>query len=114
MSLDSQTKVLVAEKVIRTTTNLLKKPVFEKGKADWISELPFVIRKYNNIIHHSIKMTPVQASERPTDKEIYSNLQDKREKQTSNFNLNQLFRTGDIKKVFSKEIVQTIAIKYTQ
>ena len=46
----------IAERVIRTLRNLLKKPVFEKGKADWLSELPSVVKKYNNTIHHSIKM----------------------------------------------------------
>ena len=34
----------IAERVIRTIRNLLKKPVFEKGRADWISELPSVIK----------------------------------------------------------------------
>ena len=52
----------IAERVIRTVRNLLKKPVFLKGNADWLSELPSVIKQYNNTIHHSIKMTPVQAS----------------------------------------------------
>ena len=28
----------IAERVIRTVRNLLKKPVFEKGRADWLSE----------------------------------------------------------------------------
>ena len=35
----------IAERVIRTLRNLLKKPVFEKGKADWLSELPSVVKK---------------------------------------------------------------------
>ena len=43
----------IAERVIRTVRNLLKNPVFEKGKADWLSELPSVIKQYNNTIHHS-------------------------------------------------------------
>ena len=30
----------IAERVIRTILNLLKKPVFLAGNADWISELP--------------------------------------------------------------------------
>ena len=54
----------IAEQVIRTVRNILKKPVFLAGNADWISELPSVIKQYNNTIHHSIKMTPVQASKR--------------------------------------------------
>ena len=35
----------IAERVIRTIRNFLKKPVFEKGKAEWSSELPFVLKK---------------------------------------------------------------------
>ena len=58
----------IAERVIRTVRNLLKKPVFEKGKADWLSELPSVIRKSNNTIHNSIKMKPIDASKKSNEK----------------------------------------------
>ena len=92
----------IAERVIRTLRNLLKKPVFGKGNADWISELPSVIKQYNNTIHHSIKMTPVQASKKSNEKVVYSNLQDKRRKLNPKYKLGQLVRTADIKKVFSK------------
>ena len=44
----------IAERVIRTIRNLLKKPVFLAGNADWLSELPSVIKQYNNTIHSSI------------------------------------------------------------
>ena len=44
----------IVERVIRNVPSLLKKPVFEKGKADWLSELPSVIRKKN------IKQSTVQ------------------------------------------------------
>ena len=54
----------IAERVIRTVRNFLKKPVFEKGKADWLSELPSVVKKYNNTIHHSKKMKPIGASKK--------------------------------------------------
>ena len=92
----------IAERVIRTVRNLLKKLVFEKGKADWLSELPSVIKKYNNTIHHSMKMTPIQASKKINEKIIYSNLQDKRKKLNPKFKLGQLVRTADIKRVFSR------------
>ena len=71
----------IAERVIRTVRNLLKKPVFEKGRADWLSELPSVIKQYNNTIHHSIKMTPNQASKKSNERKVYTNLQDRRDKQ---------------------------------
>ena len=56
------------ERVIRTTRNLLKNPVFEKGKADWLSELPSVIRRHNNTIHSSKKMKPIDDSKTSTEK----------------------------------------------
>ena len=80
----------------------MKKPVFEKGKADWLSELPSVIKQYNNTIHHSTKLTPLQASKKTNEKIVYSNLQDKRRKLNPKYNLGQLVRTADIKRVFSK------------
>ena len=92
----------IAERVIRTVRNLLKEPVFQKGKADWVSELPSIIKKYSNTIHNSIKMTPIQASKKAKAKEVYSNLQDQRVRQTPNFKLGQLVRSADIKRVFSK------------
>ena len=92
----------IAEKVIRTVRNLLKKPVFLAVNADWISELLSVVKKYNNTIHHSTKMTPNHASKKVNEKLVYSNLQDRRAKQIPKFILGQLVRTADIKQVFSK------------
>ena len=45
----------IAERVIRTKRNFLKKPVFEKVNADWLSELPSIVKQYNNTFHHSKK-----------------------------------------------------------
>ena len=92
----------IAERVIRTVRNLLKKPVFEKGKADWLSELPSVVKKYNNTIHHSTKMKPIDASKKSNQKLVYNNLKDDREVLKPKFKLGQLVRTADIKRVFSK------------
>ena len=36
----------IAERGIRAVRNLLNKPVFLKGKADWLRELPSVIKQY--------------------------------------------------------------------
>ena len=92
----------IAERVIKTIRNLLKKPVFEKGNAEWISELHSVVKKYNNTIHHSIKMKPIDASKKSNEKLVSSNLQNRRIKQKPKFKLGQLVGTADIKRVFSK------------
>ena len=80
----------------------MKKTVFEKGNADWLSELSSVIKQYNNTIQSSTKMTPNQASKKVNEKKVFSNLKDKRVKQPPSYKLGQLVRTAHIKKVFSK------------
>ena len=47
-------------------------------------------------------MTPIQASRKVNEKEVYSNREDDREKQQSNYKIGQRVRTADIKRVFSK------------
>ena len=92
----------IAERVIRTVRNLLKKPIFLAGEASWINELSAVIKKYNNTIHSSTKMTPIQASKKSNEKIVFNNLRDDRQKQRPKYELGQLVRTADNKKVFSK------------
>ena len=69
----------IAERVIRTLRSSLKKPVFEKRNANWLSELPFFNKQYNNTIQSSVKKTPLQASEKAKEKAVYNNLKDNRE-----------------------------------
>ena len=92
----------IAGRVIRTIRILLRKPIFEKGDANWLSELPSVIKKFNNKIHISIKLTPIQVGKKINEKLVHNNLPDKRIKFNPKFKLGQLDRTGDIKRVFSK------------
>ena len=92
----------IAERFIRTVRNLSKKLVFGKGNADWLNELPSVIKKYINTIHQSIKMTPTEASLKKNEKTDYTNLQDRRIWQQSKNKIGKLIRTADIKRVFSK------------
>ena len=93
---------VIAERVNKTIRNMLKKTVFEKGKSDWLSELPSITKTYNNKFHYSIKMTPTEASKKKNENIVYFNLQDKRKKKGPKFKLGDLVRTADIKKVFSK------------
>ena len=91
-----------AERFNRTIRNFSKKPIFLAGEASWINELSPIIKKYNNTIRHSTKMTPNQASKKVNENLVYSNLQDQRVKQAPKYKLGQLVRTADIKRVFSK------------
>ena len=75
-----------------------------KGNAEWLSELPSVFKQYNITIHHSLKMSPIDASIKSNEKEVYSNLQDKREKQKPVYNLGHFVRTADNKSFLVKVI----------
>ena len=92
----------VAERVFRTIRIFLQKPVFEKGNANWLSELPFAIKRYKNAIHNSTKLAPIHPSRKSNEKEVYSNLQDRTDRQQPNFKLGQLNLTAGIERVFSK------------
>ena len=76
--------------------------MLEKGSADWLKELPSVIKKYYKTIHSSTKLSATEASKKSNEKLVFSNVSDVREKQHPKFKLGQLVRTADIKKVFSK------------
>ena len=101
----------IAKRVFRFKRNLLKKPIFLKGNADWLTELPSIVKQKNNTIHKSIKMTPIQASKKSKRKEVYSNLKDNREVQKPKFYLGQFVQVI-LKKHSQKEIVQTIGISF--
>ena len=60
ITLDSQKRSLNSR--IKTIRNFLNKPVFKKGNADWLGELPSVMKKFKNTIHSSTKITPIQIS----------------------------------------------------
>ena len=88
----------IAEGVIRTILNLLKKPVVLAGKADWLSELPSDIGQYNNTVHNSTKKKPIDVSKKSNEKLVYSNLQDKRKILNPKYNLGQPVRELILKK----------------
>ena len=58
----------------------MRKLVFLKGNADWLSQLPAVVKQYNNTIHHSIRMALIEAFKKINEKVIFTNLHDKRKK----------------------------------
>ena len=91
-----------AERFNRTIRELLKRPVFERGESNWIDILPTKTKQYNNKVHSSTKLTPIQASLKRNEGYVYKNLLDKRKKITPKFQISDLVRTAHIKKTFSK------------
>ena len=101
-SRNSSYGAVFAERFNRTIRDLLKKIVFEHGDANWIDVLQTITKQYNNRIHSSTKLTPIQASLKKNEGFVYKNLLDKRKKVKTKFQINDLVRTADLKKTFSK------------
>ena len=91
-----------AENFNKSIRDLLKKIVFEHGDANWIDVLPIITKQYNNRIHSSTKLTPIQASLKKNEGYVYKTLLDKRKKIKPKFQINDLVRTADLKRTFSK------------
>ena len=101
-SRNSSYGAVFAERFNKTIRDLLKKIVFEQGDANWIDVLPTITKQYNNGIHSSTKLTPIQASLKKNEGYVYKNLLDKRKKVKPKFQINDLVRTADLKRTFSK------------
>ena len=61
-SRNSSYGAVFAERFNRTIRALLKKIVFENGDANWIDVLPTITKQYNNRMHSSTKLSPIQGS----------------------------------------------------
>ena len=101
-SRNSSYGAVFAERFNRTIRDLLKRPVFEKGDGNWIDVLQSITKQYNNRIHSSTKLTPIQASLKKNESFVYKNLLDKRNKIKAKYQINDLVRVADLKKTFSK------------
>ena len=64
--------------------------------------LPTITKKYNNQVHTSTKLSPINASLKKNEGYVYKNLLDKRQKNKAKLQQNDLVRTADLKKAFSK------------
>ena len=101
-SRNSSYGAVFAERFNRTIRDLLKKIVLEQGDAKWIDILPTITEQYNNRRHTSTKLSPKDASLKKNEGFVYKNLLDKRKKVKPKYEIGDLVRTADLKKIFSK------------
>ena len=101
-SRNSSYGALFAQRFNKTIRDLLKRPVFEMGDGKWIDILPTITKQYNNRVHSSTKITPIQACMKKNEGFVYKNLLDKRKKMKPKYEIGNLVRSADLKKTFSK------------
>ena len=101
-SRNSSYGAVFAERFNRTIRDLLKRPFLEKGDGNWIDILPIITKQYNNRVYSTTKLTPIQGSLKKNEGYVYKSLLDKRKKLKPKFQVNDLVRTAELKKTFSK------------
>ena len=89
-----------AERVIRTISSLLKKPIFDKRIAPWITEIPSIINKYISTIHSLTKKTPIEVPQKLMQKSIFRPSRQKKRKHDPEIKLGQLVRNADIRSFY--------------
>ena len=102
-SKNSSLGAVFAGRFNRTNRDLLKKPVFEKSDKNFSDGVSKITKQYNDRVHTSTKLTPIQASSKKNEGYVYHNLVDKRKRIKPKFKIHDLVTTADLKRTFSKE-----------
>ena len=94
----SDLKAVFTERFNRTLLYIINKPMFINGDGNWVKILKDAVITYNNNIHSTINMTPVDASDNP-DKVKYSFI-DRNTK--PKLKVGDYVRNADKRNIFSK------------
>ena len=86
------------ERFNRTLLNIINKPMFINGGGNWVNKLNDAVVTYNNNIHSTINMTPVDASNNPDKVKYYV----KSTKATPKLKVGDYVRNADKRNIFSK------------
>ena len=101
----SDLKAVFIEKFNRTLLNIINKPMFINGDGNWVNILNDAVVTYNNNIHSTIKMTPVDASNNPDKVEYtfsFQNFKVKPGYAQPKLKVGDYVRNADKRNIFSK------------
>ena len=73
-STENEEKSAVVERWNRTIKSKMWKQFTVQGNTQYLDMLPKLVKKYNNTKHSSIKMTPIEASNKRNEGTVYFNL----------------------------------------
>ena len=86
------------ERFNRTLLHIINKPMFINGDGNWVNILNDAVLTYNNNIHSTINMTPVDASNNPDKVKYNFNFKNIKPK----FKVGDYVRNADKRNIFSK------------
>ena len=99
-STENEEKSSVVERWIRTMTEKMWKYFTDNNTNVYIDILPDLVKDYNNTKHSSIKMTPVEASEKKNELTVWRNLYPNR---LDILDINPKFSVGDKVRISKKK-----------
>lgn len=103
----SSMKASVVERVNRTLKNLMWKAFTLQGNNKWLDLLPIVVEKYNNTVHGTIMMKPVDVNKRNENKILKTAFNHPKIAIKSNkFNVDDQVRISKYRTIFSKGYTQ--------
>ncbi len=70
----SEHKSVVVERFNRTLKEIMRKNFTAENTRNWIDMLDALLHKYNNSVHSTIGMTPVEASEKENETKVLQNI----------------------------------------
>ena len=104
-STENEEKSSVVERWIRTMKEKMWKYFTDNNTYNYMNVLPELVKDYNNTVHSSIKMTPIDASKKKNELTVWRNLYPDRfkiNKLTPKFSVGDEVRITKKKKVFEK------------
>ena len=104
-STENEEKSSIVERWIRTMKEKIWKYFTDNNTYTYIDVLPDLVEDYNNTVHSSIKMTPVEASKKKNELTVWRNLYPDRYKIndiTPKFSVGDKVRISKKKKTFEK------------
>ena len=104
-STENEEKSSIVERWIRTMKEKMFKYFTENNTYRYIEALPELVEDYNNTIHSSTKLTPIEASKKKNELTVWRNLYPDRYKinnLTPKFSVGDEVRISKKKKVFEK------------
>ena len=104
-STENEEKSSIAERWVRTIKEKMWKYFTDNNTYKYIDVLPDLLEDYNNTVHSSIKMSPIDASKKKNELTVWRNLYPDRFKTsrlTPKFSVGDLVRITKKKNVFEK------------
>ena len=104
-STENEEKSSIVERWIRTMKEKMWKYFTDNNTYNYMNVLPELVEDYNNTVHSSIKMTPIDASKKKNELTVWRNLYPDRfkiNKLTPKFSVGDEVRITKKKKVFEK------------